>query len=146
MIFTVLEDGTQRVCDHRVIEFLCAEPTKCRGPVDGLSDARWLIQVQLAEALDCGSDLLREANFNARDAQFHYRYLAVKPWVFDPVVQAAPLESVVYVACAVGGEHHKRGTVSREHAHFGDGDLEVAQDLEQIRFELVIGAVNLVDE
>ena len=62
------------------------------------------------------------------------------------MVQAAPLQRVVQLAGAVGGEHHQRGAVRLDGADLRDADLEVRQHLEQERLELVVRAVHLVDQ
>ena len=66
--------------------------------------------------------------------------------VVDPVVEAAALERVVQVAGAVGGEHDDRRERGRDGADLGDGDGRLGQQLEQERLELVVGAVDLVDQ
>jgi hypothetical protein len=72
--------------------------------------------------------------------------LALGVGVVDPVVEAAPLEGVVDLAGAVGGEHHHRRRRRADGADLGDGDLEVGQHLEQEGLELLVGAVQLVDQ
>ena len=64
----------------------------------------------------------------------------------DPVVEAATLEGVVQLAGAVGGQDHQRRLLGPDRADLGDRDLEVGEQLEQERLELVVGAVDLVDE
>jgi hypothetical protein len=64
----------------------------------------------------------------------------------DPVVEAAPLERVVQVAGAVRGEHDDRRVCRGDRPALRDRDREVGQKLEQKRFELVVGAIDLVDE
>ena len=82
----------------------------------------------------------------SRHAQPDDRHLAVEVGVLDPVVQAAPLEGVVDVAGAVARQHDERRVLGAEQAELGDRDLPVRQDLEQVGLELVVGAVDLVDE
>ena len=55
-------------------------------------------------------------------------------------------ERVVDVAGAVRREDDDRWAGSGEHTELGDGDLVVGQHLEQVRLELVVGAVDLVDQ
>ncbi len=66
--------------------------------------------------------------------------------VVDPVVEAAALQRVVQVAGAVGGEHHDRRVRGPAGAQLGDGDGGLGQQLEQERLELVVAAVDLVDQ
>jgi hypothetical protein len=62
------------------------------------------------------------------------------------VVQAATLERVGQLAGPVRGEHDHRRPLGPDRAELGDRDLEVAEQLEQEGLELVVGAVDLVDE
>ena len=62
------------------------------------------------------------------------------------MVEAAPLERVVQLARAVRGEHHERPPPRGDRAQLGDRDREVGQELEQEGLELVVGAVDLVDQ
>jgi hypothetical protein len=72
--------------------------------------------------------------------------LTLEGRVLDPVVQAAALQRVVHVAGAVGREDHDRGCLRGEHDRAPDRHLVVRQHLEQVRLELVVGAVDLVDQ
>ena len=72
--------------------------------------------------------------------------LALGGRVADPVVQAAPLQRVVQLPGAVGGEDHERRALRLDRADLGDADLEVGEHLEQESLELVVGPVDLVDE
>ena len=66
--------------------------------------------------------------------------------VVDPVVQAAALDRVVQVARAVGGEHDDRRVRGADRADLGDRHAGLGQQLEQERLEVVVGAVDLVDQ
>ena len=50
------------------------------------------------------------------------------------------------LAGPVGGQDDPRRLLGLDRADLGDGHLEVGQDLEQVRLELLVGAVDLVDE
>ena len=50
------------------------------------------------------------------------------------------------LAGAVGGEHDQRRCSGLDRPDLGDGDLEVRQQLEQERLELVVGTIDLVDQ
>ena len=73
-------------------------------------------------------------------------YLALGRRVVDPVVEAAALHRVVEVPGAVRGQDdHRR--MSRPHRpDLGDRHRGVGEQLEQERLEVVVGAVDLVDQ
>ena len=52
----------------------------------------------------------------------------------------------MHVAGAVGGEDHDRRTAGLEHSQLRHRDLEVRQHFEEVGLELVVGAVDLVDQ
>ena len=79
-------------------------------------------------------------------AQLDDRDLALEVGMLDPVVEAPALQGVVDVAGAVRGEHHERRPARPVQADLGDGDLVVGEHLEQVGLELVVGAVDLVDQ
>ena len=64
----------------------------------------------------------------------------------DPVMQCPPLESVMHVAGAVRGDDDNWRRCGCEGAEFGNRDREIRQSLEEKRLELVVGAVDLIDE
>ena len=64
----------------------------------------------------------------------------------DPVVEAAALERVVQLAGAVRRDDDGRRNLGRDRPQLGNRDGEVGEHLEQERLELVVGAVELVDE
>ena len=64
----------------------------------------------------------------------------------DVQMQASPLERVGHFARVVRGQHDQRNVLGLERAEFGHGHLEVGKQLEQERFELGVGLVDLVDQ
>src|SRR6187549_3387813 len=70
----------------------------------------------------------------------------VKRREFDPVVDAAALESVMNFAGPVGCDDDDGGMSGGECAELGDGDLPVGQELEEKTFKFLVGAVELVNE
>ena len=72
--------------------------------------------------------------------------LAVDRRVADPVEERAALQRVVELARPVGGEDHGRLAAGADRAELGDRDLEVGEHLEQEGLELLVGAVDLVDQ
>jgi hypothetical protein len=109
-------------------------------------DARWLVQVLVTHRLDCGRDLLGEGLDHVRHPQPHDLHLTLEARVLHPVVEASPLQRVVDVTRAIGREDHDRWGERGEQTELRDRHLVVRQHLEQIRLELVVGAVDLVDQ
>ena len=66
--------------------------------------------------------------------------------VGDPVVEAAALDRVVQVARAVRGQHDDRRVRRADRADLRDRHARVGEQLEQERLEVVVGAVDLVDQ
>ena len=62
------------------------------------------------------------------------------------MVQAAALERVVHFARAIAGDDHVRRSLGLDGPDLRDSDREVGEHLEQVRLELLIGAVDLVDQ
>ena len=145
-VLVVLQDGAERLLDDGRVELLAAERDERLRPVDRLRDARRLGQVELAQPGDERRRLGRQALGHAGHAQAHDLDLALERRVRDPVEQAAALERVVQLARAVGGEDDRRAPARRDRPDLRDRDLEVREDLEQEGLELVVGAVDLVDE
>ena len=82
----------------------------------------------------------------ALHAPAHDLDLALGRRVVDPVVQAAALDRVVQVARAVGGEHDDRRVRGPDRAELRDRHRRLGEQLEQERLEVVVGAVDLVDQ
>ena len=66
--------------------------------------------------------------------------------IVDPLVQAAALDRVVQVARAVRGQHDDRRMGGADRADLRDRHRRLGQQLEQERLEVVVGAVDLVDQ
>ncbi len=66
--------------------------------------------------------------------------------MIHPVIETATLERVVEIAGAVGRDHDDRRGRGGDGAEFGDGHTRVGEELEQERLELVVGAIELVDQ
>ena len=117
-----------------------------RPPVDRLRDAGLLVEVLLAELLHERADLSGEPLVDARHLRPQNLVLPLEARVVDPEVEAAALERIVDFACAVGGDDHEGLPVRLQRAQLRDRDLEVGEHLQQERLELLVGAVDLVDE
>src|SRR5206468_1340945 len=72
--------------------------------------------------------------------------LALERRMPDPVEERSPLERVVELAGAIRGEHNRRLAAGADRSELGNRDLEVGEHLQQKRLELLVGAVDLVDQ
>ena len=79
-------------------------------------------------------------------AKHHDLDLALDRRVPDPVEERAALQRVVQLARAVRGEDDRRPPACADRPELGNRDLEVREHLEQEGLELLVGAVDLVDE
>jgi hypothetical protein len=66
--------------------------------------------------------------------------------VVEPEIQAAALERLSQLARVIGGEQHDGVRARLDPPELGNRYLEVRQQLEQHRLELLIGLVDLVDQ
>ncbi len=127
---------------------LHAEQLQRGHPVDRLGDARRLLQVGVAQRGRPRRPPGRPASPpRRRHAPADDLDLAGRRRVVDPVVQAAALERVVQVARAVGGQHDRRRVAwPGSCPSSGMRHRRLGQQLQQERLELVVGAVDLVDQ
>ncbi len=66
--------------------------------------------------------------------------------VVDPQVQTPPAQGVAEVAGPVARQDHVRDVARPDRPDLRDAHLEVGEDLQEERLELLIGAVHLVDQ
>src|SRR5215213_9787536 len=145
-VLVVLEHRPERHLHVLNVELLLAEGRQRARPVDRLGEPRRLLEVEAAQVRDERRSFRREPLGDPGNAQLHDRDLALDRRVADPVVEAAPLERVVQLARPVRGKDHVRPALRGDRAQLGNRDLEVRQHLEQERLELLVGAVDLVDQ
>ena len=62
------------------------------------------------------------------------------------MIDTAAAQRFMQIAGAVRRQHHDRPLRGAHGATLGDGNLEVGQEFEQEGFELLIGAVDFVDQ
>src|SRR6266851_5403230 len=129
-VVAFLHHGAQGVLGDLRAQIRFAEEIEGAYPVDRLGDPGWLGEVQFAQPVDGLDHLAGQRLGDARRADQHDLYLPLGGWVSDPVVQAASLQRVVQLTCAVGGEHHDRRALRLDRADLRDGDLEVGEDFE----------------
>src|SRR5262245_26050022 len=145
-VLVVLQHGAERLLDGRRVELLPTERRECVRPVDRLGDAGRLGEIERPQALHEGSGLRGEAIGDSRNPQRHDLDLPLERRVTDPVEETSALERVVELTRAIRGEDDGRAASRSNRPDLRNRDLEVGQDLEQERLELVVGAVDLVDQ
>src|SRR6266545_6791773 len=145
-ILLVLEDDAQGLVDERGAELACPERQEGSGPVESLGHPGYLRQVGLPQAVDERDHLGGQPLRRGRHACQDDLQLPVPAGIVDPVVQATTLQGVVDLACPVGGEDDARRDLRPDRPDLRHRDLEVGQDLEEIRLELLVGSIDLVDE
>ena len=82
----------------------------------------------------------------ARHALLDDGELLLEGRIVDPLIQAAALQRVVHVTRPVGRQDDERRVRGAHRAELGNRDLEFRQQLEQIALELLVGAIDLVDQ
>src|SRR5215208_6411336 len=142
----VLDDDAHRVREDLAVDVLGAQQQQGAGPVDRLGDRRRLLEVQGADHPDHLDQLAGHRVGELRRVQAHDLQLVVARGVVEPEVQAAALERLGQLARVVGGQQHDRPRARLDAPELGDRDLEVREQLEQHRLELLVGLVDLVDE
>ena len=79
-------------------------------------------------------------------AHFYDLEFALERGVIHIQIKCAALEGFAQLAGVIAGQHHHGLMNSFDGAQLRHADLEVAEDFEQKRLELGIGAVNLVNQ
>src|SRR5205814_280622 len=115
-------------------------------PVERLRHARHLVEVHPPQSLHQRRYLARESVRGLGRPSAHDLHLLVEVGVVDPVVEAAALEGVVHLARPVGRDDDEWDLPCLDGADLRDRDLELREQLEEEGFELLVGAVDLVDE
>src|SRR4051795_7263167 len=142
----VLDDDRHRLDEDLVVDVVGAEQQQRPRPVDGLRDRRRLLEVELADHGDDLDELARDRVVEVGRVELDDLQLVLELRVVEPEVQTAALQSLGQLARVVRGQQHDRPGARLEAAELGDRDLEVGEELEQHRLELLVGLVDLVDE
>ena len=142
----MLDDDRQRRAEDLGRDVLGAEQQQRARPVDRLRDRGRLLEVELAHHLDDLDEPLGHLLGQLGRVQADDLELVLARGVVEPQVQAAPLERLGQLARVVRGEQHDRVGAGLDAAELGDRDLEVGEQLEQHRLELLVGLVDLVDQ
>ena len=142
----MLDDDRERVLEDLGVDVVGAHQQERARPVDRLGDRRRLLEVQFAHHVDDldqpGGQLLVDVGGMQPDDLD----LALGRRVVEPEVEAAALEGLGEFPRVVGGEQHDRVGGRLDAAHLRDRDLEVGEQLEKHRLELLVGLVDLVDQ
>ena len=142
----MLDDDRHRRAEHLLVDVVGAEQQQRARPVDRLRDRGRLLEVELAHLRDHLDELRRDRLGQLGRVQAHDRQLVLALGVVEPQVEAAALERLRQLARVVRGQQHDRMGARLDAAQLGDRDLEVGQQLEQHRLELLVGLVDLVDQ
>ena len=111
-----------------------------------VSSTRASEQVHAAQALHEGHHLLRQCRRRLRRLAPENPQLAARVRVVHPVVEAAAFDRVVDLARAVRGDDDDRRLGRLQRADFRHRDLPVGEHFQQVGFEGLVGAVQLVDQ
>ena len=145
-VVAVLEDRAERLGHRFGLEVVGVQRHQAHRPVERLGHAGRLGQPEPAHHLHEAGDLLGQQMVDAFDLGLDDADFLVEVRIVDPQVQAAPLERVGQLARAVRGQHHVRPMLGVDRAELRDRHLEVGQHFEQERLELLVGAIDLVDQ
>ncbi len=124
-----------------------AQGLQGRHPVQGLGDGG-LFQngVAGAQAVDCPGHLYRQVLVDVGQLGADDGHLLLHVRVLEVEVGAPPPQGLAEGPGPVGREHHEGDGPGPHHPYLGDGDLHLAEQLQQKGLELLVGLVDLVDE
>jgi hypothetical protein len=145
-VFLMLEDRTEGRVDRLLLEIGLFEGDQRGGPIQGLGDARHLVEIDAAQLVHEVADLPGQRLRGLRLTGGDDRLFLLDRRIIDPVVEAAALQRVVQLARAVRGDDHDRRHRGLDRADLRHGDLEVGEEFQQESLELLVGAVDLVDQ
>src|SRR5487761_13924 len=145
-VFLVFQRSPQGRVDKPRVDACGAEGRERARPVQRLRDPRHLVQVHATQPLDERCHLARETFGSLGRARPNDLDLFLEIWVVDPVVEAAALGGGVHLARPVRCADHKGSLLRLDGSDLRDRGLEDRQELQQEGLELLVGAVDLVDE
>src|SRR5690348_975270 len=117
-----------------------------RRPVERLGHTRHLRESEPPERLHERGELRGEPLVHAGHLRAHDAQLLLERRVVDPEIETPPPQRLRQLTGAIRGEHHGRPPRGTDGAELGDGDLEIGEDLEQERLELLIAPVHFINE
>src|SRR5919202_371599 len=145
-VVAFLEQRAERAIRRRSVHLVAPERVEGLGPIQRLADAGRPVEVEPAQILHERAHLVGEALSDVGKPRAGDRHLALDAGMVYPVVEAAPLERLVQVTGPVGGNDHRRRLLGAHDPDLRNRHLEVREELEQEGLELVVGAVELVDQ
>jgi hypothetical protein len=145
-IFLVLDQDTQRLVHGRRFELGLVQRHERGHPIERLGDAGLLVELGGAQLLNEGRRLLGEPPRRLGHLRGHDPQFLVEVRQIDPEIQTAPLERIVQLSRPVRRDDHDRRNLCADRPELGDGDLKIGEELQQEALELLVGAIELVDE
>jgi hypothetical protein len=142
----VLDDHAHRLAEDVAVDVVGAEQQQRAGPIDRLGDARRLLQVELADLVDDLDELAGDRVRQLRSVEADDLQLMLELGVVEPEIQAPPLQRLGQLARVVAREQHDGLRLGVDSPELRNADLEIGQQLEQHRLELLVGLVDLVDQ
>src|SRR4051795_6839769 len=142
----VLDEDAHGALEGLAVDVVGADQQQRARPVDRLGDRGRLLQIELAHHRDDLYEPAGEPLVELRGVQPDDLELAVDGRIVEPEIEAATLQRLGELAGVVRGEDDDRLGACLDHAQLRDGDLEVGEDLEQHRLELLVGLVDLIDQ
>src|SRR5487761_346877 len=145
-VFLVRQCRPQSRIDEGGVDSRRAQRRQRPRPVQRLSDSGHLVEVHASQPLNQRRHLTREALGGLRRACPNNLDLFLEVRIVDPVIKAPALQGIVHLAGPVGGDDHERRLLRLDGSDLRDRHLEVRQQFQQEGLELLVGAVDLVDE
>src|SRR4051812_9569264 len=142
----VLDDDRHRLVEGLAVDVLGSHQQQRARPIDRLGDRGRLLQVEVADHPHHLDQLAGQRLGELGSVQADDLHLTLELWVIEPEIEAASLQRLGQLTRVVRGEDHNRHRRRRYLAQLGDRDLEVGQELEEHRLELLVGLVDLVDQ
>ena len=146
-VFLVLEQDPERLLDRGRVELVCDSSATSAATQSSVSDTpaalySSAVRSSCTNAVTCSASRAGTSGTLAATIRSSF----VEVGIVDPAVEAAPLQRVVDLARAVRGDDDDRRLGGADGAELGNRDLKVGEQLEQVALELLVGAIDLVDE
>src|SRR5215469_8523505 len=145
-VILVLEQHPQGVIDRLRIESAAIEGQQCFAPLDALRQSRELVQIERPQRLHESHDLPGESFGSLRHFASNDLELPRGIRIVHPMIDTAALHRVVNLARTVRGDDDDRPLHGADGRELRNRDLKIRQDFEQVRFERLIGPVELIDQ